>query len=561
MADYKLQKDYQLRQRYRIYRSIGQGGFGITYIAQDEVLQSEVVIKEYFPVFLVSRDAAGRIILPEDEKERVQYDTGKEKFLEEARILASLSEIPGIVKALDYFKENDTAYIVMEYVKGISLRKYLERNSEGFSFAQCCEILLPVISALEKVHKKGLLHRDINPDNIMVLEDGSLKLLDFGSAREYLLNQDLDKTMTVLVKNGYAPPEQYEKKSHQGPWTDIYALCATMYEMMTGCVPEGAKERQVRDELYPPSTYGVEITPEQEEKFLKNGLALSVENRYLNLQKMKLDFYPQIQTKQKHDRKKRNRIIVLGVLTGIIIAAAWGGNAIRQKMTSVEEVYAGNFDRDSREYNDFLNQVKEGAQDVKQREDSVIYYLDETVIKKWGLVSNEYLLDYTNEQILDYLKQQGFHMKLLGNTEDITVTQEAYGVIRTKFNLCDRYQVGDNIRMDLYYDIVSHKVCDLYIYQANSIEGDIAEVVVSLMDYMEAGFEESRDEVLEAFRKDCRYYYEKNQEDTYYAGYYCDKFAAIFMYDNARIPEETVGVNIARYGPEGLMNMPAYNWP
>ena len=135
-------------------------------------------------------------------------------------------------------------------------------------------------------------------------ENGSVKLLDFGAAREYLQEQDSEKTKTVLLKSGYAPPEQYDGKGHQGPWTDIYALCATMYEMMTGCMMPGALERQAKDELYAPSCYGIAITPEQEERFLKKGLALDYRQRYRSLQEFRADFFPEF----REERKKKNHI-------------------------------------------------------------------------------------------------------------------------------------------------------------------------------------------------------------------------------------------------------------
>ncbi len=179
-------------------------------------------------------------IKPAGSDQRVHIGTFSgqcETFLREAKILASLFEIPGIVKVLDYFQEEERAYCVMEYVRGISLRSYLERREEPLTFEESWQMLLTVLRSLEKVHKKKLLHRDFNPDNLLVQEDGSLKLIDFGSARQFVEETDASKTMTVLVKDGYAPPEQYLRRGSQGPWTDIYAICATVYEMVTGCIP------------------------------------------------------------------------------------------------------------------------------------------------------------------------------------------------------------------------------------------------------------------------------------------------------------------------------------
>ena len=229
----ELKKESCLNGRYRICQCIGQGGFGITYLAKDESLGKNVVIKEYFPVTLVSREEGGALKLCGEMSAGKKFEEGMKRFLKEAQILASLFEVPGVVKVLDYFQENGTAYIVMEHVKGISLRTYLERSGDEISFDRALSMLLPVVSALEKIHKQGLLHRDINPDNLMVEENGSVKLLDFGAAREYLQEQDSEKTKTVLLKSGYAPPEQYDGKGHQGPWTDIYAVSYTHLTLPT----------------------------------------------------------------------------------------------------------------------------------------------------------------------------------------------------------------------------------------------------------------------------------------------------------------------------------------
>lgn len=150
-----LEDGKKLNMRYRVVRSIGQGGFGITYLAEDEVMKQHVVIKEYFPVLLVDRNEAGELLLPESEEERERYREGMKRFLNEAKILASLFDVPGIVKVLDYFQENQTAYIVMEYVKGISLRSYLERMESEFSFEKACAMVRPVMNALEKGSSEG----------------------------------------------------------------------------------------------------------------------------------------------------------------------------------------------------------------------------------------------------------------------------------------------------------------------------------------------------------------------------------------------------------------------
>ena len=355
----RLEVGYRLNGRYRVCRSLGQGGFGITYLAEDELLGQKIVIKEYFPACFARRAEDGSIRITE-ETDRAAFTEGRNRFLREARILTSLLDVPGVVKAWNYFRENQTAYLVMEYVQGISLRSWLEQNKEMPSFDEALEMLRPVVLALESIHKKGLLHRDITPDNLMVGANGTVKLLDFGSARSYLREKDSEVTQTVLLKSGYAPPEQYDGKSVQGPWTDIYALSATLYEMITGCMPEDALQRQIRDELLEPSVYGAKITPEQEEHLLKRGLALDERERYASVREFSSDFYPEEKMREVRYGRSGWRMAAIcgGVLaagllltSGLYALGALGGTHTEKR--------AGNLDRGSREYEAFLEFVEE----------------------------------------------------------------------------------------------------------------------------------------------------------------------------------------------------------
>lgn len=252
MKNGHLTKGAVLEERYTIEKTLGQGGFGITYLAYDKELRGLVVVKEYFPAQQVFREEGEREVRLLREEDEALFRKGRKRFLEEARVMASLQSVPEIAKVLGYFTENGTAYLVMEYVRGTSLRVYGERLEEPPDFGECKRLLLPVIKAMEAVHKKGLLHRDITPDNLLIKEDGSIKIIDFGSAREY--GED-DRTKTVLVKAGYAPLEQYSPKAKQGPWTDVYSLCAVFYELLTGATLPDALERAGGEEVFPPSLF------------------------------------------------------------------------------------------------------------------------------------------------------------------------------------------------------------------------------------------------------------------------------------------------------------------
>ena len=274
-----------LHGRYIVGKALGQGGFGITYIGFDTILDVRVAIKEYYPNGFSSRnhDLTDNITITMDDAEL--YEKGKVRFLQEAKTLARFYEEPGIVSVHDFFEENNTAYIVMEYLDGITLKSFVERKGKVPS-ESIFRVMRPLINALEKVHTQGVVHRDISPDNIMVLRNGSLKLLDFGAAREVGGN----KSLSVMLKHGYAPYEQYRSTGEQGPWTDIYALCATIYFCLTGIRPEPSVDRMENDTLQRPSELGVKIDP-LKESVLLHGMSLRVRDRYKHLSELKNALY------------------------------------------------------------------------------------------------------------------------------------------------------------------------------------------------------------------------------------------------------------------------------
>ena len=459
----RLEVGYRLNGRYRVCRSLGQGGFGITYLAEDELLGQKIVIKEYFPAAFARRAEDGSIRIME-ETDRAAFTEGRNRFLREARILTSLLDVPGVVKAWNYFRENQTAYLVMEYVQGISLRSWLEQNGEVPSFDEALEMLRPVVLALANIHKKGLLHRDITPDNLMVGANGTVKLLDFGSARSYLREKDSEMTQTVLLKSGYAPPEQYDGKSVQGPWTDIYALSATLYEMITGCMPEDALQRQIRDELLEPSVYGAKITPEQEEHLLKRGLALDERERYTSVQEFSSDFYPEEKMREVRYGRSGWRMAAIsgGVLAAGLLLAS-GLYAFGALGGTHTEKRAGNLDRGSREYEAFLEFVEEQGE---TEEFLNKYMLDASAVRELALPGNVYYdMDATPKEVLGLLQSDGISEGLSPeySSEQFTVTTGDYGIIRTDFTVEEIYQLEDDIWLILDYDYNNGKLHELRI--------------------------------------------------------------------------------------------------
>ncbi|HSW36191.1 MAG TPA: FHA domain-containing protein [Candidatus Limnocylindrales bacterium] len=266
-----------LSKKYLLGRVLGQGGFGITYLAWDIYLDRKLAVKEYFPRELVFREKGYETVTLFSNATQGQYEYGLDKFIEEGKILAKLEGHPNIVSVKDFFKNNNTAYLVMSYVEGISLSDYLERHEGTLSFEQASQIMMPVLDALRAIHDAGLLHRDVSPDNIYITVHGRVIILDFGAARQAL--GEKGKKLSVILKPGYAPEEQYRSKGIQGPWTDIYAVGATMYQAITDRMPPDSLDRLEYDPILRPTELGAAIRAEQELVLMKS-LAVKAEARF-----------------------------------------------------------------------------------------------------------------------------------------------------------------------------------------------------------------------------------------------------------------------------------------
>jgi serine/threonine protein kinase/Flp pilus assembly protein TadD len=265
-----------LHNRYVIESLLGHGGFGITYAAHDQVLKVRVAVKEYLPRQLATRGEGQTKVSVFTGEARQQYDYGLRKFMEEAQSVARFAHHPNVVSARDYFAANGTAYMVMEYVEGVTLKEYLAKKSGRISFEEARGIMMPVMDALREVHQAGMLHRDISPDNIYITTSAQVKILDFGAARYYTGEQS--KSLSVILKSGYAPEEQYRSSGKQGAWTDVYAVGATLYKALTGKTPPDALDRLAEDTLTPPSQLGVILSPEAEQALLRS-LAVNAAQR------------------------------------------------------------------------------------------------------------------------------------------------------------------------------------------------------------------------------------------------------------------------------------------
>lgn len=293
---HQLQPFTILSGKYLVGKVIGEGGFGITYLGFDLNLELIVAIKEFYPNGFVTREAnhSSRVSLYSGKNE-ADVSKWREGFINEAKNLAKFSNLNGIVEVRDFFNENNTAYIVMEYIDGITLKQYLKQNGGKISVDKTLEMMEPVIRALSKVHDTGMIHRDISPDNIMITKHGGMKLLDFGAAREFAGNAE--KSLSIMLKPGYAPEEQYRSRGKQGPWSDVYALTASIYKCITGVTPIESMERMREDSLRLPSELGIKITPQQESA-IQQGMAVYAENRIQNMDMLYSMLYSQKNTVQ-----------------------------------------------------------------------------------------------------------------------------------------------------------------------------------------------------------------------------------------------------------------------
>ena len=270
-----------LHDRYIVGRVLGYGGFGVTYIGWDGKLEQKVAIKEYLPgEFSTRMPGQTQVTVYKGDKNEQFYD-GLKKFVEEAKHLAKFQNESGIVKIFDGFEENDTAYIIMEYLDGETLTDYLKRV-KTIPEDQAVEMLTPAMMSLQVVHEEGLIHRDIAPDNIFLTKTNEVKLIDFGASRYATTSHS--RSLTVIIKPGYSPEEQYRSCSDQGPHTDVYALAATLYKMVTGITPPDAMERRAKCEkqnkeiLQDPHKIDKKISINRENAIL-NAMNVRIEDR------------------------------------------------------------------------------------------------------------------------------------------------------------------------------------------------------------------------------------------------------------------------------------------
>ncbi|MBO4678903.1 MAG: protein kinase, partial [Lachnospiraceae bacterium] len=326
---YQLKPGSVLDSRYDIVSVLGYGGFGVVYKAWDTNLQRTVAIKEFFPTQLLSRDEGCREATVFDAKNEDMFLTQKKAFLQEARVMAGFNEHPNIVHVFDSFEENNTAYFVMEYLSGKTVDEHIKEAldcGKVLSIDSAVHITRKVLNALKATHAKGIIHRDIKPQNIFVLNNGKVKLYDFGAAR--FEDNEEDESRLIVITPGYAPAEQYQTKSKQGAYTDIYALGAVLYEMLTGIQPEESIKRKDKDELELPSHINSKITPALESVIMR-ALAVAPEIRFQSAAEFDRALktgrkVTSVKQEIKKRRRRRNRF-VFALLSVLLVAFGYLG--------------------------------------------------------------------------------------------------------------------------------------------------------------------------------------------------------------------------------------------
>lgn len=321
-----------LNEKYYIGSVIGQGGFGITYRAWDMSLDVKVAVKEYFPGNSVFRRDIGEAeVMARSSESEEFFRIGREKFFQEARSLARFSNLTGVIGVRDFFQANGTAYIVMDYAEGRTLKE-LMTGDHNQNIMEILEMFRSLIEDLGAMHEQNLIHRDIKPENIMISPENKAVLLDFGAARAYMGSQVIS-SYSMTLTHGYAPVEQYQN-AEQGPWTDVYALCATLYELVTGKQPITSLERLMNKKpLTRPSEMGVNI-PKSVEDAIIAGMAIHKEERTQSMKELYAGLYG-AQEQKKEVREKHGAPVWLTAILAVAMLA-FGGLWVMELLSAPE---------------------------------------------------------------------------------------------------------------------------------------------------------------------------------------------------------------------------------
>lgn len=387
-----------LQNKFFVGNAIGKGGFGNTYVGWNEVLQCKVAIKEYFPTNLTARGTDGVTVTVTAGDTQGYFRSGLEQFLEEARNVASLQDVKGVVQIYSFFEENGTGYIIMEFLEGMDVKQILQGRGNRVNYEWARRVILTVLHTLREVHNRGILHRDIAPDNIFVTNEGVIKLIDFGAAKSAAAG---DRQRAIVLKSGYAPIEQYTRTMEQGPYTDLYAVSALFYRMLTGIKPPSATDRMRLDRMESLAARGVQI-PESAEMAITMCLYLDPEYRLQTVDEFMealdgKDFQPvyepewilpqeeeppQTAMQKIRDISNAKKVMIVGGIVAIIILCAVVSMVVRnmhRSDQSVEVNVANKFNiRAGQSYDEF-KRVWTNNYGFSTDQLELIYHYDNTV--------------------------------------------------------------------------------------------------------------------------------------------------------------------------------------
>ncbi len=381
---YSLPPGTVVADRYIIGTVIGAGGFGITYVAWDTKLEIKIAIKEYFPTGLVNRIPGTLPISLTGRNNEPVYQKGMQGFIDEAKALAKFNESSGVVNVFDCIEENGTAYIIMEYIEGQTLKEYISVNepdcetlepsgsvsTRKLSIEESLQIVQALLHTLKLIHGEGIIHRDLSPDNIMILKDGNIKLIDFGAARFFAA--DTTKSMSVVLKAGYAPVEQYSRSSRQDQRTDLYAVGVILYQLLTGKMPQEAFDRVTEDSLIPPSKIEKTI-PDWLDSVVVKAMALKQEDRYKNAEEFSIALEKAVPVKRKKKKPRKGISIILVIVVVLLISAAIAAKPVMNKVDA------------------YMEQMETAGMDAKQLENhKVLKDLNDTIGQNYHVVGQKH---------------------------------------------------------------------------------------------------------------------------------------------------------------------------
>lgn len=354
-----------LAGRYVVGRVLGKGGFGITYLCYDTRENKTVAVKEYLPDHLTHRNTGETIVSTFSGETEEYFKTGAQKFFEEAKLVSNFNGNPNIISVYEFFYENNTTYFVMEYLDGVDLKTYIKEKGGTITEEEVLSIADKIIKALMIVHSTDILHRDISPDNIFMCNDGNVKLIDFGAARQVM--GEVSKSLSVVLKEGFAPIEQYQTRGKQGPWTDIYALGATLYYALTGEILDNAMTRMTEDSQLNLQNVSPEIA-----SVITKMLEIRKEDRYQDtielrkalepkekIEKSDKDsgvsikkFFDSTLKKTNFDIKNKRHLITLGasiaaVFVVVIVSVIIGASSENENKSPVNENHGGYVEQQS----------------------------------------------------------------------------------------------------------------------------------------------------------------------------------------------------------------------